>query len=162
MGMQQQSGNTQADTLPTSGPANSRFCYRIGSYTVLMEADVVAEVLLRQSVYQLPFAPEWCAGLTSLRGELYPVVDMHRVLLGQGSPAHHQLLLVRHPGFPPVILTCDGYPRQLKLATESVHEQAGVRLPGWISHTLQHQGELLLAADHGKLLRHIQRTSRQI
>jgi chemotaxis signal transduction protein len=136
----------------------SRFCYRIGSHSILLEPVIRAEVLTAHSIYPVPFAPPWCAGLISLRGDLHPVINMHWVVERRSSATQNQLLLIQHPRFPPVVLTCDGYPRQLKLSADDLVEHQGDNLPGWIPHVLHHQGQTLLAADHDRLLRQIQRT----
>lgn len=157
MGSKQQARNEQEVIPPAAGV--SHFCYRIGSNLILLESDILAEVLMAHTVYSVPFAPEWCAGLISLRGELYPVVDMHKVVQGKGMPETCQLLLIQHPRFPPVIFSCDGYPRQLKLPVENISKYPAENLPGWIPHVLHHDGQTLLAADHGRLLRRIQRSA---
>jgi chemotaxis signal transduction protein len=141
-----------------SESVSSRFCYHIGTHSILLETEIRAEVLGGHTLYPVPFAPPWCAGLISLRGELYPIIDMHHVLQGQSFSTTPQLLLIQHPRFSPIALTCDGYPRQLKLSSQDLHAQPGENLPGWIPHILQHEGVSLLAADHGRLLRHLQRT----
>jgi hypothetical protein len=138
---------------------SSRFCYRIGTLSILLEPNLKAEVLAAHSVYPLPFAPDWCGGLVSLRGDLFPVMDMHKIVLGKLAPPQIQLLLIQPPQFPPVILTCDGLPYQLKLSDDELIEREGENLPSWIPHTLLHNGQTLLAADHGRLLRQIQRSA---
>lgn len=158
MGNMQFARDEQATNQPVE--LHSRFCYRIGSNLILLEPTVLAEVLTAQTVYPVPFAPAWCAGLISLRGDLYPVVDMHKVVLGKPMPEAHQLLFLQHPRFSPVILSCDGYPRQLKLPEEDLTEYPADNLPGWIPHVLRHNGQILLAAEHGRLLRQIQNTSK--
>jgi len=136
-----------------------QFYYRIGTHRILLEPAIRAEVLVAQALYPLPFSPEWCAGLISLRGELFPVLDMHRMVQGQAAPAQAQLLLIQHPQFSPVAMTCDGYPQQAKLSAAHLVPIAGENLPSWIPHTLQYDAETLLAADHGRLLRHLRRLS---
>lgn len=157
MGIQQQARDEQVAVAPVS--TTNRFCYRIGSHAILLEPDMRAEVLTSPTIYPVPFAPGWCAGLISLRGDLYPVIDMHWVVERRSSATQPQLLLIQHPRFSPVVLTCDGYPHQLKLSTEDLTEHKGENLPGWIPHVLHHDGRALLAADHGRLLRQIQRNS---
>lgn len=156
MGSKQQMQTVQAATLAAT---TSRFCYRIGSNLILMEAEILAEVLTAATIYPVPFVPEWCAGLISLRGDLYPVIDMHKVVSGQPMPDGSQLLFFQHPRFPPVVLSCDGYPRHLKLAEADLTEHSAETLPHWIPHILHHDGKILFAADHGRLLRQIQRST---
>lgn len=141
-----------------SDVVENRFCYRVDAHTLLLESAIRAEVLTDQTHYPMPFAPAWCAGLISLRGDLVPIINMHQVVQGQSYQGKPQLLLIQHPQFPPIALTCDGYPRSLKLTAADLTPQAEDNLPSWIPHTLHHHGMRLLAADHGKLLRHIQRT----
>ena len=86
-------------------------------------------------------------------------MDMHKVVLGKPAPHQTQLLLIQHPQFSPIILTCDGFPRQLKLSDADLTEYTPENLPSWIPHTLQHNGQTLLAADHGRLLRQIRQTT---
>lgn len=146
--------------MPTE-PLASRFCYRIGSYWLLMESELVAEIISSPAVYPVPFTADWCLGLVSLRGELYPVVDMHRILLGQSSNKDYRLLLIRHPQFPPIVLACDGYPQQLKIPITELQQQLTKKLPSWIPHSLNYEGQVLLVADHARLLRHIQNSTHQ-
>lgn len=134
----------------------SRFCYRIGVHNVLLESDAQGEIVTAQTVYPIPFAPAWCRGLISLRGNLYPVIDMHWVLERRTSPAQVQLLLVQPRRFPSAVLTCDGYPNPLKLPADLPAENH-TNLPSWITHTLQYAGQTLLVADHGTLFRQVQR-----
>lgn len=140
-------------------PATSRFCYRIGQHSVLLESGILAEVLSNPAIYPIPFAPEWCAGFVSLRGDLFPVINMHKVLTGKQAINSTRLLLIHHPSFTPVALTCDGYPFQLKLSAENQADQQLESLPGWIPHAIMHEGRRLLAADHGRLFRQIQHLS---
>ncbi len=160
MGGKRQAEGQLTSSLPYM--ETNRFCYCIGSHSILLEPTVTAEILPTQMIYPVPFAPNWCAGLTSLRGDLYPVVDMHLVMLGKPFPSQLQLLLIQYPQIQPVVLTSDDYPRQLKLSAKNQIGQADENLPGWISHTVQHEGQTLLAADHGRLLRYIQKMSEDL
>lgn len=135
------------------------FYYRVGDFRLLLETDVRAELLTQDSVYPVPFAPSWCSGLMGLRGELYPVVDMHRVLLNQPCPDKHRLLWIQHPAMEPVIITCDGLPAQVKLP-ETPNDDSDSRpagLPGWVGKAITVEKALYLAADHVRLLKNLNR-----
>ncbi len=137
----------------------SRFYYRVGPHLILLEATLKAEVLMAQPIYALPFAPTWCAGLTSLRGEILPVVDMHQIVLGRPTAAHSQLLLIHPPDTLPVVITCDGYPRQIKLDVATLDAPPTDNLPLWIRTTTTYANETLLVAEHSKLLQYIRRSA---
>lgn len=134
------------------------FYYRVGDFRLLLETEVRAELLTQDSVYPVPFAPPWCSGLMGLRGELYPVVDMHRVLLNQPRPDKHRLLWMQHPSMEPVIITCDGMPTQIKLPEDADSDTVRpVGLPGWVGKALTIENALYLAADHVRLLKNLNR-----
>lgn len=141
-------------------PATSRFYYRVGPHLILLETTLKAEVLMTQTVYPLPFKPSWCAGLASVRGDLLPVLDMYQIVLGRPVPANFHLLLIQLPDSSPVLLTCEGYPRQVKLTSEQLQPHQDDKLPSWIPYTLHCGEDIFLAADHDKLLRHIRRLAK--
>lgn len=137
----------------------NRFYYKVGMHNILLELELKIEVLMTQPIYPLPFAPDWCKGLTNVRSELVPVIDMHKIILGRPASIQTNLLLVHHPKFPPAVLSCDGYPKQVKLTKHDLDLIAENQLPAWLAYRLQYPAERILVADHGKLLRYIRRNS---
>lgn len=154
----EQTKDEQAQAIALDKVRN-QFSYRVGEYSILLETEIRTEVVDVRPVSEIPFSPDWCAGLSSSRGELYPVMNMHKVFLDRESPATIKLLLVHHPKFSPLILACDGYDSQLNVPVEPSNIKQDDSLPAWISHSLTHNSQTLLVADHARLLRHIQRTS---
>jgi chemotaxis signal transduction protein len=146
-----------------SAPADlataNRFYYKVGLHNILLELELKTEVLMAQTIYPLPFAPDWCKGLANVRSELVPVIDMHKIILGRPASIQTNLLLIQHPKFPPAVITCDGYPKQVKLTKDDLNLVLENQLPAWLSQRLQYPTERILVADHGKLLRYIRRNS---
>lgn len=133
--------------------AQNAFCYRTGDYQLVLEPVIRSEILSRDKVYPVPFAPLWCAGLVSVRGELFPVIDMHRVLLNTRRPDKQYLLWLHHEQHAPVVISCDGLPKQIELPDEDEDSQRLPGLPGWIRNTWVYRNELLLGADHLRLFK---------
>lgn len=131
----------------------SAFCYKTGDYHIVLEAGIRSELLTSHNIYPVPFAPDWCIGLTSARGELYPVLDMHRVLLDDARPEKQNLLWLQHPEFDPIVISCDGLPRQIEIPDEQEADERVPGLPGWIRQIWVNDDELLLGADHARLFR---------
>lgn len=129
------------------------FCYRVGDYRILLEAGIRSEVLALDVVYPVPYSPEWCAGLTSVRGDLSPVVDMHVVLFRQRRPAKQYLLWLQHEAFTPVVVSCDELPRQVTLPDDDAQGGRVPGLPGWVQSVWAQDKGLLLAADHVRLFK---------
>ncbi len=133
--------------------SQTAFCYKTGEYHIVLETGIRSELLTSDSIYPVPFAPDWCIGLISARGELHPVLDMHKVLLNDERPDKTTLLWLQHPEFAPIVVSCEGLPRQIELpATEDRGERLP-GLPGWINQAWMQDDELLLGADHARLFR---------
>lgn len=146
-------------STPDDLVTTNRFYYKVGQHSVLLELELKTEVLMSQTIYPLPFAPDWCKGLANVRSELVPVIDMHKIILGRPASIQTNLLLVHHPKFPPAVLSCDGYPKQVKLTKDDLNLIEENQLPAWLAQRLQYPAERILVADHGKLLRYIRRNS---
>ena len=129
------------------------FSYKVGDYRILLEAGVRSEVLALDTVYPVPYAPDWCAGLSNVRGDLCSVIDMHGVLFKQQRPQKQYLLWLQQEGFAPVVVSCDELPKQIQVPDEA--EQTGriPGMPGWIQKVWNQDNSLLLAADHARLFR---------
>lgn len=134
------------------------FCYRTGDYHIVLEEGIRSELLTLDKIYPVPFAPAWCIGLVSVRGELFPVVDMHHVLLNQSTTEHPYLLWLKHEAFEPVVISCDSLPKQIEFPTERSERIPG--LPGWIRQAWVQNDELLLSADHARLFKTISKQQR--
>lgn len=132
------------------------FYYRIGNHKILLEPTIRAEIIAESAISPVPFAPEWCLGLTSLRGDLFPVLDMHKILQGKRAGEKATLLLVTYPQINPVILTCDGYPQPLHLDPDHLEpETSTTPLPSWIPQVLRYQEQIFYQADHRLLFRQL-------
>ena len=91
----------------------TRYGFRIGDIGLLVGSDVTSEVLVRASLYPLPKAPIWMAGLVNLRGNLAPVFDMKPLLeldkRGEIQDQRHVLLLGAGDAVLGILI--DGLPR---------------------------------------------------
>jgi len=56
-------------------------CLRVGDRFFALDIFCIREILRAQAVTQVPNAPSELAGVANLRGDLIPVVDLHRTLL---------------------------------------------------------------------------------
>lgn len=138
--------------------AQTAFSYKVGDYRILLEPGVRSEVLTLDTVYPVPYAPDWCAGLSNVRGDLCPVIDMHGVLFKQQRPKKQYLLWLQHEAFTPVVVSCDELPKQISVPDESVQSGRIPGMPGWIQTVWSQDQALLLAADHARLFRLLSKT----
>lgn len=136
---------------PQSTPSSS-FSYQVGSYSILLESGIRSELLTRSDIYPLPFAPRWCLGLVGVRGDLFPVIDMHYVLAGEPPTEGQQLLWLQPDNFAAAVISCDGLPKQITPPDVANANEQPEHLPGWVQQvwTIDEQ-QLLLAADHVRL-----------
>ncbi len=135
----------------------STFCYKTGDYYIVLEAGIRSEILALNRVHPVPFAPDWCVGLAGVRGELFPVLNMHKILLNRNRPEQPYLLWLKHEQFEPVIIGSDSLPVQMKPTHSADHSDNDHEripgLPGWIHRTRNTDHGVCLEADHGRLLR---------
>ncbi|MCB1639113.1 MAG: chemotaxis protein CheW, partial [Thiothrix sp.] len=114
----------------------SAFYYPVGKYRIVIEPGTASEVLSQTVVYPVPFAPDWCAGLVNVRGDIFPVLDMHHVLLGEAKVRRvfRYLLWLQHEAMAPVVVGCDDLPRQLEqtASRDNVQEGTGQDMPVWV------------------------------
>lgn len=128
------------------------FCYKTGDYHIVLEEGMRSELLTLDKIYPVPFSPDWCAGLAAVRGELFPVLDMHKVLFNQERPEQPYLLCLRHEAFEPIIVGCDSLPTQAEIQSAETNEHIP-GLPGWIRRTWSTDDKVYLRADHRRLFR---------
>jgi twitching motility protein PilI len=129
----QATGSVPAEWLPPSaalgrfvppqdllwtGPAvaleRNRYGFRIGSFGLLIRADVGSEVIRSQAISSLPGSAPWLMGLLNLRGNLIPVFNL-RLLLGTGESdqSRNMLILILDKGENAVGMVIDGFPQAL-------------------------------------------------
>lgn len=65
-----------------SGDKLELLCFRVGGRVFALDIMNIREILRRQEVTPVPGAPPHVAGVVNLRGELVPVIDLDRGLLG--------------------------------------------------------------------------------
>ncbi|PID48902.1 MAG: hypothetical protein CR991_09190 [Proteobacteria bacterium] len=147
-----------SSAYPTSS-SNLRFSYRVGQYRLLLEPGVRSELLTRKDIQRLPFAPSWCAGLVGVRGDLFPVINMHQVLLGSPAQGKQQLLWLHPEQFVPAVVSCDELPKQLAMPGSDRPYESLQDLPGWVHRAWQDEEQgLVLELDHVRLFQLISRS----
>ncbi|RPE75452.1 chemotaxis protein CheW [Vulcaniibacterium tengchongense] len=74
--------------------------YRIGARRLASGFGEVVEILTLPQVTPVPGAQPWLLGLSNVRGNLLPVVDLKQFLEGERTVLHEsqRILLVRQPG----------------------------------------------------------------
>lgn len=65
-----------------SGQTLEALCFRLGERVFAVDIACIREILRSHAVTAVPRAPAHLAGVLNLRGELLPVFDLHRALLG--------------------------------------------------------------------------------
>lgn len=137
---------------------NQRFYYRVGTHNLLMEANIQAEVLLDSQTSPLPFSPAWCKGLIAVRGELYPLIDLHHILYGKPNPNQGSLLWLQASEQAAVVIQCDQYPKPIDLSqhpAESDNSDEEESLPSWIDQRLSINQAPFLVTNHTTLVNNL-------
>ena len=67
---------------------------RIGNIGLLLPSNQESELVENLSVCRLPNTPTWFNGVTSLRGNMIPVFDIHELLGLEGRGKERRLIIV--------------------------------------------------------------------
>lgn len=139
---------------------NHLFCYEIDSTYIIIESGIRMEVLEHSIIYPVPNAPKWYLGVTSLRGDILTVVNMHFLLHTTQHGKYKRLLKLEHPDFSAVVIAIDHLPQQRNIDTLQINSTPNKRqYPEWINSSSTHDEHTFLFANHAILFNAMQTNS---
>ncbi len=99
---------------PEEAVERKRYGFCIGTFGLLIQADVGSEVIRPEAISSLPGSAPWLLGLLNLRGNLVPVFDLN-LLLGVAKPTESRamLVLILDKGENAIGMLIDGFPQPL-------------------------------------------------
>ncbi|MFC4172495.1 chemotaxis protein CheW [Microvirga sp. GCM10011540] len=83
-----------------SAVAQSFLTVQVGEERFALPASDVAEVIRRPALTRVPLGPSSLLGVANLRGAVMPVVSLHSLLGGKGSPSSNARVVVIDRGAP--------------------------------------------------------------
>lgn len=87
-----ESASTELAEVPTASSVRPRRAFRVGDLQLALGENEVAELLEAPTVFAIPNSPNWVGGLVNVRGDLLPVIDLHRVFrIRDGEKPQHLL-----------------------------------------------------------------------
>jgi twitching motility protein PilI len=89
----------------------------VGDVGLLLPSTEVSELVDRFPVCKLPNTPEWFSGVSSLRGNITPIFDLHE-LFGASITSAKRRAIVIGSGETSVAFWVDGMPRMVVLGLE--------------------------------------------
>ena len=102
-------------TGPEEVAERNRYGFRIGSFGLMIQADVGSEVIRPEAISSLPGSAPWLLGLLNLRGNLVPVFDLSMVLgVAKSHESRTMLVLILDKGENAVGMVIDGFPQPLQ------------------------------------------------
>ncbi len=112
--------------------------YRIGTRRLASGFDEVLEILPLPQVTPVPGARAWLLGLSNVRGNLLPVVDLKQFLEGERTVLHEgqRMLLVRQPGGDVAVLIDELFGQ--RSFNESQLEADGLQTSGLVEGRYTH------------------------
>ena len=138
---------------------NNLFCYDVNEKCIVIESGIQIEVLEKSTVYPIPNAPKWYSGVTSLRGDILTVVNMHFLLNAKQSIKPKRLIKLKHPDFQALVIAIDNLPYQSNVNKLVNNKKNNNNYPAWISSFSKHDQNTFLFADHATLFRAMQATT---
>ncbi len=136
---------------------NNLFCYDIDGMQVVIESGIKIEALEQSIIYPIPNAPKWYLGVTSLRGDILTVVNMHFLLNKPQNNGLKRLLKMEHPDFPALTIAVDNLPYQKNIDELTTNNKKNNDLyPEWITSSSKQNEHIFLFADHSILFQAMQ------
>lgn len=96
-------GRQRAHSLPQQLEVSSTWDgvgFRIGDTLMVAALEQVKEILTRVTISTIPGAKEWVKGVSNVRGNLLPILDLKGFLSGTPSKMtrHSRILVIQHKG----------------------------------------------------------------
>ena len=149
--------NDKDINLTTNKNNNNLFCYGVDDKCIVIESGIQMEILEKSTIYPIPNAPKWYSGVTSLRGNILTVINMHFLLNAKQSIKPKRLLKLKHPDFQALVIAIDNLPYQSNV-NKLVNNKNNKNYPAWITSFSKHDHNIFLFADHATLFRAMQAT----
>jgi purine-binding chemotaxis protein CheW len=132
--------------------------FRVGSMCLMIRYEDGSELAEMPSVFPLPNAPKWFAGLTNLHGALVPVFDPAPLLGVKRAEQQQAMLLVLGHGEDRTGMVIDGLPSRLKLSADYRLEQASIppALRACVTEVYRIDGEDWMDFRYAPLLDHLE------
>lgn len=109
-------------TGPEEVAERNRYGFRIGSFGLMIQADVGSEVIRPEAISSLPGSAPYLLGLLNLRGNLVPVFDLSLVLgVAKSNELRTMLVLILDKGENAVGMVIDGFPQPLSALRPIAH-----------------------------------------
>ncbi|CAA6800496.1 MAG: Unknown protein [uncultured Thiotrichaceae bacterium] len=136
-----------------------RFFYTVGLFKFLLEDDIKVENLHEHTINAMPYAPEWCSGVISVRGVIMPVVNMHAFLKTgiDASPKKNKLIILDHRNHSPIALMIDRLP-EVMFKDDYVIEKSPDKSPSWLANIMKNKTVTVYEVDHSELLKKLRYT----
>lgn len=131
------------------------FGFRVGGLGFLVPVHTYCEVIEQTQVNPLPNTQPWFGGLLNLRGNLVPVIDLHRLLGEAVADAKKRRLFTIDKGEKAVALWIDGLPEVHGIVPQPVPELPALPavLERHVACGYPHQGQVWLLLEYSGFFR---------
>ncbi len=153
--------DSQIDESPEASaeePREARYVIACGGYWALLPCDAGLEIVAARQHFPVPHAPAWCLGLTSVRGELLPIVSLRQLLGEDCDEAPRWLLVVRPSAWPTLAIGLAQLPEKILLDEDIQPEERPGELPFFVTGVMAQAERRLVELDLDRLLEALQRT----
>ncbi len=59
---------------------NRRYCLQIAGMNLIIDKETHCELLEESNIFSLPLSENWLVGMTNVRGDIVPVIDIEQIL----------------------------------------------------------------------------------
>ncbi len=137
-----------------------QFFYSIGTYNLLLEQGIKVENLSNIMINEVPHSPDWCKGITNIRGIIMPIVNMHSFLQTTKKKAvstkNQKLLMLEHKNHSPIIFQIDHLPELVFIEDYSA-VKTSKKTPDWLTESMSNGKTTIHITNHDTLFEQLKK-----
>lgn len=130
--------------------------FRVGDIMAVAPLDQVKEILTSATISRIPGAKEWVKGVSNVRGNLLPILDLQGFLWGTSTrmTRHSRILVIQHKGISAGLIVNDVMGMRHFLEEEHSTDVSGYdkAIQKIVSGVFRQSGELWAVIDVRKLV----------
>lgn len=147
--------------LTNSAISEMALGFRVGDFGFLLPVSLHCEVAGQLPVHPIPKVEPWFSGLLNMRGNIVPVVDLHRLMSDTANPPKKRYLFAMDRGEKTMAVWIDGYPQMLEGTFQGLTSLPPLpeRLQRFVTNAYTQNGQIWLKVHFEQLFNTLGRQS---
>ena len=146
-----------ADSAPTASKHTSQFVgFQLGSQAYAFRIEQIREIVILDQVTRTPQVPDYCEGVSNLRGSIIPIINLRKLFGLEAKPADSETrTIVVNVGERTMGCTVDMVSQVVRIPEEDIQAAPETVTAGgadYIAGFARLDGDLVIILDINELL----------